>query len=150
LARVPFARLMPSSHLRLRRASPGRACDLPNEEESSSPDCIHRQARVENALRPVAITGQFLQPVMRNEFCNRARPASCLRGFLVGVDAQRLCCFEGRCFIREGIDRSDDCLAVLALAVGSSFVPAKNPNIGPLDAAFRVARFLVDTVFACL
>ncbi len=49
-------------------------------------------------LASLILTNQLLEPVVSDQFGNRARPAFRLRGLLVGVNAQRLSCFEGRCF----------------------------------------------------
>jgi hypothetical protein len=62
LARVPFARLMPSSHSSTATALSDPVCDLPNEEESSCPDSFHTQARVENDFASLILTCQFLEP----------------------------------------------------------------------------------------
>jgi hypothetical protein len=43
----------------------------------------------------MAIAGNFVQPIMSDEFGNRARPAFCLRALLVCVDAQHMSRFGG-------------------------------------------------------
>jgi hypothetical protein len=56
-----------------------------------------------------------------------------LRGLLVGVNAQRFGCFEGRCFGRQRVGRSRRWLSILfARSISGGFIPPEDPNIGPL------------------
>ena len=63
-------------------------------------------------------TSKFFQPVMSDQFSDRAWPAFGLRGFLVSVDAQCLGRSEGCCLRRQRRDCADDCLPALAAAIG--------------------------------
>jgi hypothetical protein len=49
-------------------------------------------------LASLVLTYQLLKPIVSNKFGDGARPASSLRGLLVGVNAQRMRCFQGGCF----------------------------------------------------
>jgi hypothetical protein len=52
-----------------------------------------------------------------DQFGDCARPAFRLRGLLVGVNAQCVSCFEGRCFSGESGNRADDGFALFACPI---------------------------------
>jgi hypothetical protein len=67
---------------------------------------------------------------------------------MVGANVQSLSCLEGGGLICQCCNRSDDSLAILALSVSAGFVTSDKSKHPDRSAAFRAARFLVDTVFA--
>jgi hypothetical protein len=64
-----------------------------------------------------------------DQFGDCARPAFRLRGLLVGVNAQCVSCFEGRCFSGESGNRAYNGFSLPACSIWAGFPPPKNPNI---------------------
>ena len=89
------------------------------------------------------LTDQLLEPVMSDQFGDRARSGFRMRGLLVGVNAQRLGCFACRCFGWQSLDSSDYCLPAFTRSVRGGFPPAQDPNIGPTLPLFALNASLL-------